>query len=43
MDLAGAALVVAAEQLGTNKVLTRDVRDFNVYRIKGFPRFEILP
>lgn len=43
MDFADAALVNAAEQIGTNRILTLDVRDFNVYRIKGFPRFEILP
>lgn len=43
MDLADAALVVAAEQTRSNKVLTLDARDFNIYRPKGFQRFEILP
>jgi predicted nucleic acid-binding protein len=43
MDYADATLVVLAEELGTNLVLTTDRRDFSVYRIKGRRRFEILP
>ena len=43
MDYADATLVVLAEELGTNLVLTTDRRDFAVYRIKGRRRFEILP
>jgi predicted nucleic acid-binding protein len=43
MDYADATLVVLAEELGTNLVLTTDRRDFAVYRIKGRRRFDILP
>jgi predicted nucleic acid-binding protein len=42
MDFADATLVVLAEDLGTNKVFTLD-RDFEVYRLRGRTRFEILP
>lgn len=34
MDLADASLVVAAERLGANRVLTLDRRDFETYRIR---------
>jgi uncharacterized protein len=34
MDLADASLIVAAEALGTPKVLTLDRRDFETYRIR---------
>ncbi|TLZ25601.1 MAG: hypothetical protein E6K25_15090 [Gammaproteobacteria bacterium] len=37
----GAVLVVLAEDLKTNIVLTTDRRDFSVYRIDGRKRFEI--
>ena len=43
MDFADATLVVLAEQLGTDTVLTTDRRDFEVYRIGGRKRFRILP
>jgi predicted nucleic acid-binding protein len=43
MDFADATLVVLAEELGTNVVLTTDRRDFGVYRIQGRRRFRILP
>jgi len=43
MDYADATLVVLAEELGTNLVLTTDRRDFAIYRIRGRRRFEILP
>jgi predicted nucleic acid-binding protein len=43
MDYADSSLVVLAEALGTNLVLTTDRRDFGVYRIRGKRRFEILP
>jgi predicted nucleic acid-binding protein len=33
MDLADASLVVAAERLGTRRVLTLDRRDFETYRV----------
>ena len=41
MDFADATLVVLAEDLGTNLVLTTDQRDFSIYRIAGRKRFEI--
>jgi predicted nucleic acid-binding protein len=43
MDYADATLVVLAEELDTNVVLTTDRRDFGLYRIKGRRRFEIVP
>lgn len=41
MDFADATLVVLAEDLKTDIVLTTDRRDFSVYRINGRRRFEI--
>jgi predicted nucleic acid-binding protein len=41
MDFADATLVVLAEDLGTDLVLTTDRRDFSVYRIGGRKRFRI--
>lgn len=41
MDLADATLVVLAEELNTNHVLTTDERGFSVYRIGGHGRFRI--
>jgi hypothetical protein len=41
MDFADATLVVLAEDLKTNIVLTTDRRDFSVYRINGRRQFEI--
>jgi predicted nucleic acid-binding protein len=43
MDYADATLVVLAEELGTNTVLTTDRRDFGVYRIGRSKTFRILP
>ncbi len=43
MDFADSTLVVLAEDLGTNLVLTTDRRDFGVYRIKSRRRFRIFP
>jgi predicted nucleic acid-binding protein len=43
MDYADATLVVLAEDLGTNLILTTDERDFGVYRIHGSQSFEVLP
>ena len=43
MDYADATLVVLAEELGTNLVLTTDRRDFSVYRIRGRRHFDIVP
>jgi predicted nucleic acid-binding protein len=41
MDFADATLVVLAEDLGTNLVMTTDQRDFSIYRIAGRKRFKI--
>jgi uncharacterized protein len=41
MDFADATLVVLAEDLGTNVVLTTDQRDFSIYRIAGRKQFKI--
>ena len=41
-DLADAALVWLADQTGIRGVLTTDVTDFAVYRLKGGKRFEIM-
>lgn len=43
MDFADATLVVLAEELGTNQVLTTDRKDFSVYRIGGRRHFSIEP
>ncbi len=43
MDYADATLVVLAEELRTDLVLTTDRRDFGVYRIAGRRKFRILP
>jgi predicted nucleic acid-binding protein len=43
MDFADATLVVLAEDLATDLVLTTDRRDFSIYRIRGRRRFRILP
>lgn len=41
MDFADATLVVLAEDLGANLILTTDQRDFSVYRIASRKRFKI--
>ena len=43
MDYADATLVVLAEELSTNLVLTTDRRDFSVYRIEGKVKFKVKP
>ncbi len=43
MDFADATLVVLAEELETDLVLTTDRRDFDVYRIANSGRFRVLP
>ena len=43
MDFAGATLVVLAEELDTQVILTTDRRDFGVYRIRGRKKFKIKP
>jgi predicted nucleic acid-binding protein len=40
MDLADASLVVLAERIGVNEILTIDRADFDVYRLPGGRRFE---
>jgi len=42
MDFADATLVVLAEDLNTDLVFTVD-RDFDVYRIHGRKRFNMVP
>jgi len=42
MDLADASLVILAEHLGHGRILSTDVRDFNVYRWKDNKPFENL-
>ncbi len=42
MDMADAALVRVAEREGLRRILTVDRKDFEVYRIHGRGRFEIL-
>jgi len=42
MDLADATLVALAEERGERRVFTLD-RDFQVYRIAGRHRFEVVP
>lgn len=43
MDYADASLVVLAEEVGTNLILTTDRRDFGVYRIANSGAYEIVP
>lgn len=43
MDYADATLVVLAEELGTDQVLTTDHRDFAVYRFSRTRPFRIVP
>lgn len=40
MDLADASLVILAERLGLDEILTLDRRDFDVYRLSGGRKFE---
>jgi len=42
MDLADATLVALAEERGLRRIFTLDV-DFQIYRIRGRQRFEIVP
>ena len=42
IDFADAALVWLAEQSGCRAILTVDLRDFGVYRLKGGKRFELV-
>lgn len=41
MDFADASLIAVAESLNTSKILTSD-SDFEVYRVNGRTRFEII-
>ena len=43
LDLCDAAVVAAAERLGTNRILTVDERDFRVIRSLGGEPFVLLP
>ncbi|MGY6529504.1 MAG: type II toxin-antitoxin system VapC family toxin [Cyanobacterium sp.] len=42
MDLADASLVIVAEEIGESRILTTDIRDFNVYRWLDNKSFSIL-
>ena len=42
IDFADAALVWLAEQSACRAILTVDLRDFGVYRLKGGKRFELV-
>lgn len=42
MDLADASLVIAAEQLGSGRILSTDLRDFGAYRWKNRKPFHNL-
>jgi uncharacterized protein len=42
MDLADASLVIAAEQLGSGRILSTDRRDFGAYRWKNRKPFRNL-
>lgn len=42
MDLADASLVVLAEEIKENRILTTDFRDFNIYRWQDNKKFNIL-
>lgn len=42
MDLADASLVVLAEEMNENRILTTDFRDFSVYRWDNHQGFQIL-
>jgi hypothetical protein len=43
MDFADSTLVVLAEEIQTDLILTTDRRDFDIYRIRERGRFRILP
>lgn len=43
IDLADAALVWLAGETGLRRILTVDERDFEVFRLKGGKRFEMIP
>ena len=43
VDFADAALVWLAGETGLRRILTVDEHDFEVYRLKGGKRFEIIP
>lgn len=43
MDYADATLVVLAEELRADRILTTDKRDFGIYRIGGRRRFRVCP
>lgn len=42
MDLADASLVVLAEELKENRILTTDIRDFSIYRYLETQPFTLL-
>jgi uncharacterized protein len=42
MDLADASLVILAEELGHGRILSTDMRDFKIYRLKNHKPFQNL-
>lgn len=42
IDLADAALIWLAEQSGFRRILTVDVLDFSLFRLRGGKRFELI-
>lgn len=42
MDLADASIVALAEERGERRIFTLD-RDFQIYRLHGRTRFEVIP
>lgn len=42
MDLADASLVVLAEEIKENRILTTDFKDFNIYHLFNDNYFDIL-
>ena len=41
-DFTDAAVVWLADKIGCRSILTVDIRDFGIYRLKGGKRFEVL-
>jgi len=41
-DFADAAIVWLADSIGCRAILTVDIRDFGIYRLKGGKRFEVV-
>lgn len=42
MDFADAALIWLADRIGVRHILTTDRNDFDIYRLKGGKRFDVM-